>query len=98
MPLNESELDAAVAWIEARVGRRCGACGGGDLNVAADVFVLRPNVGDSGSGKTERGHHFPLLARICGGCANTTFFAMRCMGIDPPDPPTGDGPKSWSSE
>ena len=100
MPLNQSELDAARAWIETRVGSRCGVCGGSELTVAADVFILRPNVGDSASGKAERGHHFPLLARVCGGCANTTFFAMHCMGIDPPDLPAadGDGPKSWPPE
>lgn len=98
MPLNPSELDAARAWIETRIGSRCGVCGG-ELTVATDVFILRPNVGDSGSGKVERDHHFPLLARVCGECANTTFFAMQCMGIDPPHlPADGDGPKSRSSE
>lgn len=84
MPLNESEILAATAWIEARAGCGCVLCGCGELILADDVFILRPNVGDSGSGKSERGHHFPLLARICRGCAHTTFFALRCMGIEQP--------------
>ncbi len=71
---------AVRTWLEKKGVRRCGACGGEDLQVSKDLYALVCINRTTGGPDLKRGSRVVRLR--CAACGNLMLFHARQMGLE----------------
>jgi hypothetical protein len=83
MPLNPTQQQVVVDWLQTRVtNRSCSTCGSNDFRINPDLMVIFPMAyAPDHGGKWDVTRAAPLVVLTCNHCANVRMFSAALIGV-----------------